>query len=82
VSWKSNLQLLDLSRNDRLEVSCKTCSYHWYVYANQEFLIRMRHLFIDEYEALEKCRQRACCGSVRVALAYEADTEGFQGGLA
>lgn len=82
MSWKTKIQLSDLGRYERIEITCKSCGYSWYEFNNSALLIRMRQLYLDEYEANLKCRQRGCVSKVRIALSNEAETEGFQGGLA
>jgi len=42
----------------------------------------MRQLFMDEFEARLHCKQWNCKGRIKIALSNEAETEGFQGGLA
>jgi len=42
----------------------------------------MRQLFLDEFEARLHCKQWSCKGRIKIALSNEAETEGFQGGLA
>lgn len=81
MSWKTKIQLLDLGRCERIEITCKSCGYSHYAFNNSALLIRMRQLYLDEYEASLKCRQRGCMGKVRIALSTETETEGFQGGL-
>ena len=82
MNWKTKIQLLDLGRSERIEITCKSCGYHWYVFNNSALLIRFRQFYLDEYEASLCCRQRGCIGKVRIALSNETETEGFQGGLA
>lgn len=82
MSWKTKIQLQNLGRYERIEVTCKSCGYSWYEFNNSALLIRMRQLYLDEYEAGITSHQRGCHSGVRIALSNEAETEGFQGGLA
>ncbi len=85
MSWKDQIQLLDLDDNTALEASCKSCGYSWYVPATHKDR-QERQLFLSEFEARLTCPQRTCPqyhrqGKIRIALASNNDTEGFQGGL-
>ena len=80
--WKHNLQLLDLEAETRIEITCRTCGYVWYMRAGQ--LLSDGHnafLYLDELEARLRCRAKGCHGHVRISLSAETETEGFQGGL-
>jgi len=83
VSWKSRIQILDLGKDDRIESTCKACGYTWYEFAS-DYLGRpyLRQLYLDEFETRLNCKQWNCKGKIRIALSSEAETEGFQGGLA
>jgi len=83
VTWKSRLQILDLHQDDRIEACCKSCKFTWYEFVS-DYLdkLYLRQLYLDEFEARLKCRQWGCKGKIRIALSSEAETEGFQGGLA
>jgi len=82
VTWKAEIQLLDLDHKDRLEACCKKCGYTWYElpegYFHKPYIAQ---LFLDEFEAKLGCKQWNCKGEIRIALSNEAETEGFQGGL-
>ncbi len=82
MSWKSQIQILDLGIDDRIESTCKSCDYTWYEFAS-DYLVRsyLRQLYLDEFETRLKCQQWNCKGKIRIALSNEAETEGFQDGL-
>jgi hypothetical protein len=81
MSWKTDLQIMDLEPNAKLEVTCKKCSASRYEYP--AMLISKMGLdfqYLDEVERLLYCN--ACRGDVRIALSAKGETEGFVGGLA
>ncbi len=80
MSWKDQIQLLDLDDSTALEASCKSCGYSWYVPAAHKDP-QERQLFLSGFEARLTCPQRGCKGKTRIALPSENETEGFQGGL-
>jgi hypothetical protein len=83
VSWKTQLQLLDMEGDERIEARCCTCGYVWYERpAYHQHKSHMRQLFLDEFEARLRCKQWNCKGKIKIALTSEDETEGFQGGLA
>jgi len=83
VSWKKRLQILDMDADDKIEARCKACGFTWYewpcVYYHKS---HMRYLYLDEFEKKLRCQQWNCKGDICIALSSEAETEGFQGGLA
>ena len=83
MSWKTKLQILDMDSSAKLEARCCGCNYVWYelpcTYAHKS---HMRQLYLDEFEARLRCKQWNCKGTIKVALANQHETEGFQGGLA
>ncbi len=83
MSWKTNLQLLDLDGAQALEVTCRECGYSRYEAAAA--LLEhdeLKFAYLNEVEAALSCTQRGCHGAVRIALSADAETEGFMGGLA
>jgi len=83
MNWKTEIQLLDLSDHEKLEVTCKKCGHSRY--ENKYLLIKKYGLdfqYIDEVERLLTCGQRGCNGDVRLSLSSQDETEGFVGGLA
>ena len=83
MTWKASIQILDLGIDDRIESTCKSCGYTWYEFVS-DYLGRLylRQLYLDEFETRLKCKRWGCKGKIRIALSSEAETEGFQGGLA
>ena len=82
MNWKTELQLIDLDANQRLEVTCKVCGHSRY--ENSYLLIKKYGLdfqYLDEVEHLLSCNNRMCNGRVRIALSTNDETEGFVGGL-
>ena len=83
MSWKTEIQLMDLGEGERLEVTCKTCGHSHYEFP--AILIARRGLsyeYLDEVERLLTCGKRGCNGSVRISRSRPDETEGFVGGLA
>lgn len=83
MSWKTEIQLIDLDSQERLEVSCKVCNCSRYenVYLLSSKM-DMAFDYLDEVERKLSCNSRGCSGEVRIARASQGDTEGFVGGLA
>ncbi len=83
MSWKTEIQLMDLNQSQRLEVTCTVCGHSRY--ENSYRLVRRYGFgfeYLDEVERLLVCGQQGCLGTVRLALSTEEETEGFVGGLA
>lgn len=83
MSWKTEIQLIDLGNEQKLEVTCNTCGHSRYenthVLASKQ---GMAYDYLDEVEGNLICHNQGCTGRVRIALSHAADTEGFVGGLA
>jgi hypothetical protein len=83
VNWRSNIQILDLEPDDRLELTCRKCGiFRWLTGA--ELLARKgkERLTLGEVEKRARCRQRGCGGTMRLAMPAPEDTAGFVGGIA
>ena len=83
MSWKTDIQLRDLKPEQRLELTCLKCGVVHFRQASE--LLKTDKLFyawLDEVEDFLQCNQRGCRGAIRLAIAVDADTEGFSGGLA
>ncbi|MFV0368472.1 MAG: hypothetical protein ACK5KM_08450 [Hyphomicrobiaceae bacterium] len=78
------MQLSDLAGDCRLEVTCRRCGHTRYEAAADLAARDDVHarIYLDEVEALLRCRQRQCGGAVRISIIADHDTEGFMGGLA
>ncbi len=83
MSWKTQLQLIDLASGQRLEVTCVRCGHSRYETVQSLAAKQgMAYDYLDEVERNLICHNRGCAGPVRIALPPESETEGFQGGLA
>ncbi len=83
MNWKTDLQLRDMGAGQRLEAVCQVCGHTHYVDPEQLLAHEeLQFLYLDEVEKMTVCRARGCRGSVRLALTYTGETEGFAGGLA
>lgn len=83
MTWKTELQLIDLDPQQKIEVTCKSCGHSHY--ETPLLLITKYGLdfhYLDEVERRLTCHNRGCRGAVRIALTHAGDTEGFVGGLA
>lgn len=82
MSWKTNIQLIDLDPNQKLEVTCKSCGHSRY---ERVFLLctkmGMGFEYLDEVERKLFCQKAGCQGAVRIALTNKSEVEGFIGGL-
>ncbi len=83
MSWKDELQLLDLDEDQRLEFTCKTCSHvHHYEAGELQISPELLQLWLTEIEARETCKARGCAGSMRLAIYHDSSNSGFIGGVA
>jgi hypothetical protein len=83
VNWKSNIQILDLEANDRLELTCRKCGkFRWLTGAELQARKGKEGLTLGEVEQRARCRQRGCGGAMRLAMPTPQDTAGFVGGIA
>ena len=83
MNWQTEIQLIDLDQNQRIEVTCKSCGHSRYEIPY--LLIKkygMDFCYLDEVERFLTCHNRGCNGNVRIALSMQDETEGFVGGLA
>lgn len=83
MNWKTEIQLIDLGADQKLEVNCKVCGHSRY--ENPYMLCAkqgMSYDYLDEVESNLTCHKAGCFGSIRIALPAQGDTEGFVGGLA
>lgn len=83
MTWKTEIQLVDLGSDQRLEATCETCGHSHY--ENIHALATkqgMAYDYLDEVERNLVCRNPGCGGRVRIALSHSGDTEGFVAGLA
>ncbi len=83
MNWKTALHLRDIGGLQQIEAVCRSCGHIHYI--DTQTLLRqpeLQFIYIDELERMTVCRARHCHGKVRLALAYEGETEGFLGGLA
>ena len=83
MSWKTELQLIDIDQRQKIEVTCKICGHSRY--ESPYLLVAKLGLdfaYMDEVERALHCGRRGCNGAVRIALSTQEETEGFVGGLA
>lgn len=83
MSWKTEIQLVDLGNDQKLEVTCTTCGHSRY--ENIHLLAHKQGMAFDYFDEVERqliCYNGKCPGPVRIALSSHGDTEGFVGGLA
>ena len=82
MSWKCEIQLLDLDPAERVEITCRRCSRVTLTGAAQ--LARTlgdRRLFLDEVEAQLLCSISWCAGPVVVAIPITDSGATFAGGM-
>lgn len=88
MSWKTSLQLSDLSAPERLELICSGCQHVAKIYPGDPIIARLGHLHLDELETRARCRTKAVrgrkgCGSpMRLILCSGEETSSFQAGIA
>lgn len=85
MTWKSDLQLLDILDNQdvkNVEFTCTVCG----LYQPQSPEQLKEHFRLDmrlyEIEAIIKCQKWGCGEKVRLEISPNVKMEGFQGGLA
>jgi len=83
VNWKTQLQVLDLAPEDRLELVCRRCG-HLRALTGAQLQARpgAARLYLNEVEARARCTQRGCGGPMRMAWPHPGETHGFVGGIA
>lgn len=83
MSWKAQLQVLDLSDDDRIELTCRICGrVRWLPVPDLKARKDVPRLTLLEVEGRARCRQRVCGGAMRLALPRKGATKAFVGGLA
>jgi hypothetical protein len=83
VSWRNNIQILDLEASDRLELTCRKCgTFRWLTGTELQARKGKERLTLGEVESRARCRQRGCGGAMRMAMPAPHDTAGFVGGIA
>lgn len=83
MNWKTELQLIDLGIEQKLEATCKKCGFSHY--PNVHALVTKQGMdmyYLDEVERNLTCLNRRCYGEVRISLVSQGDTEGFIADLA
>lgn len=82
MNWKSAIQVLDLTPDARLELTCKTCGHLRYL-TGKALLARKgaARLYLDEVEDRARCTQRGCNGRMRMAMPATGEASGFVGGI-
>ena len=79
MSWKRNIQLLDLDPGERMEVLCRRCGQTSYLTPPH---MGKPHLYLDEAEAALQCARRGCGGAVLLAMSTQGAGVSFSGGIA
>lgn len=83
MNWKTEIQLIDLGSDQKLEATCTKCGF--FHYPNVHALVTKQGMdmhYLDEVERELICLVRGCRGEMRIAIVSQGDTEGFIGGLA
>ena len=82
MSWKDDLQLLDLPPEKQIEVTCLRCGRGRYeIAADLMQEPRFCQMRLSEIERELRCAAKFCRSKVRIALNH-GKTEGFTGGMA
>lgn len=88
MSWKTKLQLSDLSPPERIEMICSGCGHVTKIMPGDPLIDQYGHLFLDELEARARCRRRAikgisggCATPMRLLLCSDGETHAFQAGI-
>lgn len=83
MNWKTEIQLVDLGPEQKLEATCTVCGHSHYPNIHELGSKQgMAYDYLDEVERNLFCPNRGCSGKMRIALSHAGDTEGFVAGLA
>ena len=83
MNWKTDLQVGDLDRNQKLEFMCKKCGHTHYITTEQAAAAPgAKFLYLDELEQKSRCPARGCGSPVRLAINSQKKMTGFVGGMA
>jgi hypothetical protein len=89
MSWKTKLQLSDLSPPERIEMICTGCGYVSKIHPGDPIIETYGHLYLDELEARARCKGHAirgtrggCNSPMRLLLCSNSETHAFQAGIA
>lgn len=83
MSWKTDLKIMDLDPDRRIEVTCRSCGKMRYIRAGEVAAYPpLSQSYLDEVERALRCRDRFCRGPVRITLPHQGQMEGFVGGMA
>ena len=83
MSWKREIQLIDLDKTQRLEATCQKCGHSRYPNIHELATKQgLAYEYLDEVELFLICINRGCDGRIRLALSHHGDTEGCVAGLA
>ena len=83
MSWKDQLQVLDLDASDKLELTCRACGHLRYLTgAMLQSRANALRLTLAQVEDRARCRGRGCNGRMRLAMPHQGETAGFVGGIA
>lgn len=88
MSWKTSLQLRDLSSPERIEMICNGCGHVTKIHPGDAIIELHGHLYLDELEARARCRRSAlkgrsggCAATMELLLCSDAETHAFQAGI-
>ena len=90
MSWKTTLQLSDLSVPELIEMSCPTCRHVTKIRPGDPLTQTHGHLYLDELEARARCKRsalkgrsgEAARGPMQLLMCSSAETHAFQAGIA
>ena len=82
MTWKAEIQLLDLDPDERVEITCRRCGRVTFARAAQlACTLGDRQLFLDEVEARLLCSVSWCAGPVVIAIPITDPGATFAGGM-
>ena len=83
MSWKHEIQLRDLDKDQAVEVLCRRCNDAYYERVSD--LLDGEDMtpftYLDEVEYRLACKRWGCAGPVTISLTDGAETSAFVGGL-
>ncbi|WP_298918157.1 hypothetical protein [uncultured Algimonas sp.] len=89
MSWKTALQLSDLSPPERIEMICSGCGHVTKIHPGDPMIGLYGHLYLDELESRARCRRAAlkgtaggCGTTMRLLLCSDGEAHAFQAGIA
>jgi ribosomal protein L33 len=78
VSWKDQLQVLDLDASDKIELTCRACGHLRYLTGSMlQSRANALRLTLAQVEDRARCRGRGCNSRMRLAMPHQGERQGL-----